>query len=72
MEKELQKMYDSEINVQISSFWDGEWHIAIGDKMNGYFYPEFDYCSLGEVISSLQDLIKTHYPNSKYVKDLAP
>ena len=70
MIEELQKMYDSEINVQISSFWDGEWKVAVGDKVNGFYYPKFDYCSLDEVIPTLQDLIKIHYPNSKYAKNL--
>lgn len=71
METELQKMYDSEINVQISSFWDGGWRIALGDRVNGFIHPKWDSCELHEVVSALQELILEHYPNSLYAKSLS-
>jgi hypothetical protein len=70
MEEELQKLYNSEINVQISCFWDGGWSVALGDNMNGYKKPDFDTCEISEIIPTLQELAKKHYPNSKYVQDL--
>lgn len=72
MQKELQKMYDSEINVRISSFWDGGWYVMVGDDMNGFHRPKWDCCELHEVIPALQELIKEHYPNSKYAWSLRP
>lgn len=71
MEEELRKMYDSEINVQISSFWDGGWSVALGDEMNGYKRPKWQSCEIEEIIPALQELIKEHYPNSKYVRELS-
>lgn len=70
MEKELQKMYDSEINVQISCFWDGGWSVKIGDPVNGFHRPKWDSCELNEVIPALQELIREHYPKSTYAKSL--
>ncbi len=70
MEEELKKMYDSEINIRIQSFWDADWSvfIMVGDKWVGS--EEFDVCNLDEIIPTLQDLIKKHLPNSKYAKEL--
>ena len=33
---EFQKIYDSEINIRISSFWDCGIEVRLGDEMNGY------------------------------------
>jgi len=33
---ELQKIYDSEINVSISWLWDGGITVRLGDQMNGF------------------------------------
>lgn len=70
MEKELKKIYDSEINVRVQSFWDGGWCVAVGDELNGLHWPKWDSCELKEVIPALQELIKEHYPNSTYAKSL--
>ena len=37
---ELQKIYDSEINVEIGWFWDCGIKIRLGDQMNGYLAEE--------------------------------
>lgn len=70
MEHELKKIYDSEINIEISCFWDSGWQVRIGDSINGYKYPDWDCCELDEVIPALQELIKKHYPESEYAKSL--
>jgi hypothetical protein len=31
---ELQRIYDSEINAEITWFWDGGFTVRLGDKMN--------------------------------------
>ena len=37
---ELQKIYDSEINLRISWLWDGGIDVRLGDEMNGYLAEE--------------------------------
>ena len=37
---ELQRIYDSEINVEIGWSWDGGIDVRLGDKMNGYLAEE--------------------------------
>lgn len=34
--KIIQRLYDLEINISISSFWDGGFEVKLGDEMNGY------------------------------------
>lgn len=70
MKEELQKMYDSEINVNIKSFWDSEWQVSIMVGNVWFSTEDFDICSLDEVIPALQELIKKHLPESKYAKEL--
>lgn len=69
MEKELQRIYDSEINVRIQSFWDGGFRVAVGDEMNGLHWPKWDSCEIKDIIPALQDLIREHYPQSAYARD---
>ena len=37
---ELQRIYDSEINVRIGWLWDGGIEVRLGDDMNGYLAEE--------------------------------
>jgi hypothetical protein len=37
---ELQKIYDSEINLRISWFWDNGFDLRFRDEMNGYLAEE--------------------------------
>ena len=32
----FQDLYDSEINITISTFWDGGFFVQLGDEMNGF------------------------------------
>jgi hypothetical protein len=34
---ELQKIYASEINVEISWLWDGGIEVTLGDRLNGFW-----------------------------------
>jgi hypothetical protein len=38
---ELQKIYDDERNIQISSFWDSGWTVKFGDPTNGFTRTEY-------------------------------
>ena len=35
----LQRLYDSEINIELSSFWDSGYTWRLGDPANGYREP---------------------------------
>jgi hypothetical protein len=61
LETELQKMYDSEIHVDIGWLWDGGIDVSIGnDEVTG------NVSTVTEVLPWLQDAIAKHYPESKY------
>jgi len=63
----FQKVYDSEINFQVSTFWDGGFTIKMGDEMNGFkdkLGATVD--TWEEVEPALHDLAIKHYPGSKY------
>jgi hypothetical protein len=67
---ELQKIYDSEINMEISWFWDGGIDIRLGDKMNGYL-AEDNVRSVDEIIPWIQESIAHFYPESAYARSLS-
>ena len=68
---ELQRIYDSEINVEISWFWDGGIFLRLGDKMNG-FLAEEEVDSVADVLPWLQEAIARFYPHSSYAQSLEP
>jgi len=37
---ELQKIYDSEINIRIGWLWDGGIEVRLGDEVNGFLAEE--------------------------------
>jgi hypothetical protein len=67
---ELQNIYDSEINMEISWFWDGGIDIRLGDKMNGYL-AEGNVPSVDEIIPWIQEAIAHFYPESAYARSLS-
>lgn len=66
--KEMQKVYDSEINFTIGHFWDEGVTLKIGDDMNGFKYEstELDYKS---AIEKLIIKIIELYPDSTYAQE---
>lgn len=40
----LARLYRSEINVSISTFWDGGWDVKLGDEMNGFVAETTIHC----------------------------
>jgi hypothetical protein len=68
---ELQRIYDSEINVRIFWFWDGGFTVQLGDQMNGYLAEE-TVASAAEILPWLQTAIAHFYPDSTYTRDLDP
>ena len=68
---ELQRIYDSEINIRIGWMWDGGIEIRLGDEMNG-FKAEETVPSAEEILPWLQEAIAHFYPESTYAMSLAP
>ena len=68
---ELQRIYDSEINMQIGWLWDGGVEICLGDDMNGYEAVE-TLGSVAETLPWLQEAIARFYPDSTYASSLGP
>ena len=66
---ELQRIYDSEINVSISWLWDGGIDVRLGDAMNG-FLAEENVPSTDEIVPWLQEAVAHFYPSSSYAKSL--
>ena len=67
---ELQKIYDSEIDIRISWLWDAGIDVWLGDDVNGYVAQE-NVRSLAEMLPWFQEAITHFYPASDYAKSLA-
>lgn len=61
----MQQLYESEINVWITSFWDDGFYVRLGDEMNG-FRTE-GHCMTWEAVERwLDEQARIHYPNSVF------
>ena len=63
----LQELYDSEINFELSCFWNGGFIWKLGDSANGYT-AEGQADSVSEAITQLRDAALTHFPQSEFAK----
>jgi hypothetical protein len=61
----LQKLYDSEINFSISTFWDGGFDWKLGDEMNG-FREEGGADTFDEAVADLVKAALKHFPDSVF------
>jgi hypothetical protein len=61
IDEALKRLYDKEINCSISSFWDGQWRVQIGDELNG-FKAESTEIRIEDVAQALIDLAKETHP----------
>jgi hypothetical protein len=68
---ELQRIYDSEINMEIGWFWDSGIDVRLGDEMNGYLAAE-NVGSVAEILPWLQEAIAHFFPDSTYAFSLDP
>src|SRR5215475_9206498 len=64
---ELQKIYDSEINVEMGWLWDGGIDVRLGDWMNG-FLAEENVTSVPDILPWLQEAIAHFYLDSTYAR----
>jgi hypothetical protein len=63
----LSDLYESEINVSMSWFWDGGIDVKIGDPLNGY-RAESKVVTVAEVVFWLRDQACTLYPDSEFAR----
>jgi hypothetical protein len=61
----MQHIYDSEINVSVSSFWDGGFEWKIGDDMNG-FKAEGVAEDWDSTVYEMAEAISLRYPDSVF------
>jgi hypothetical protein len=61
-------LHDSEINGEISWFYDGVWGAKIGDRLNGYT-AEGTFNSFPQAMRWLRDKALELYPDSEFAKD---
>jgi hypothetical protein len=65
LQDELQKIYDSEINVSISWMWDAGIDVKLGGEMNG-FLAEGNVKTVNDILPWLQKAIAEHLDESTY------
>ena len=63
----LQELYESEINFEMSCFWDGGIDWKLGDEMNG-FNAKGCADTVPEAIQELNDAALEHFPDSQFAK----
>jgi hypothetical protein len=64
----FQRLYDSEINFEVSSFYDAEFDVRLGDALNG-FLAQDKVETWAEVETWLRDQALAHFPDSKFAQD---
>ena len=69
--EELQRIYESEINIEIGWVWDGGINVRLGDRRNGYEAEE-NLKSVADILLWLQEAIAHFYPESEYARALNP
>ena len=63
----FQRLYDSEINFSVSTFWDGGFDVNLGDHLNG-FKAETNVRTWAEVEPWLEAAAREHFPDSDFAK----
>jgi hypothetical protein len=66
----MQRLYDSEINVTVSTFWDGGFDVKLGDYING-FVAETTVSTWAEVEPWLEAEAVKHWPESDFARTAA-
>lgn len=66
LESLCKKLYDSEINFVISTFWDSGYTVQLGDNMNGFLEESGCLDDTDEVARELTRMAIKHFPQSKF------
>jgi hypothetical protein len=64
----LQRLYDSEINFEISGFYDAGFDVRLGDALNG-FVDQGKIETWADAEAWLRDQALAHFPDSKFAQD---
>jgi hypothetical protein len=64
----LQRLYDSEINFEVSAFYDAGFDVRLGDPLNG-FLAEGKVETWAAAEAWLRDQALAHFPDSKFAQD---
>lgn len=71
LDQVLTRLYESEINVSIVSFWDGGYEVGLGDRING-FRAENTFWKAEAIAPWLDAQARRHYPKSEYAAQPPP
>jgi hypothetical protein len=63
----FQRLYDSEINFEVSSFYDAGIDVRLGDALNG-FLAQGKVDTWAEAEAWLRDQAVAHFPDSEFAK----
>jgi hypothetical protein len=64
----FRRLYDSEINFEVSGFYDAGFDVRLGDHLNG-FLAEGKVETWDEAEAWLRDQALAHFPDSKFAQD---
>jgi len=67
----LQRLYDSEINFEVSGFYDAGFDVRLGDALNG-FLAQGKVNTWAEVEGWLREQALAHFPHSVFAKGKVP
>ena len=62
-------LYESEINFELSCFWDVGFIWKLGDDANGYV-AEGNTRTVEEAMTKIADAALTHFPDSDFAKKI--
>lgn len=63
----LQALYNSEINFELSTFWDGGFEWKLGDAVNGFKESGTAETLIGAEVALAEAALR-HYPDSIFAK----
>jgi hypothetical protein len=63
----FQRLYDSEINFEVSGFYDAGFDVRLGDALNGFLEGKVE--TWAEAEAWLRDQALAHFPGSKFAQD---
>jgi hypothetical protein len=63
----FQRLYDSEINFEVSGFYDAGFEVRLGDALNG-FLAHGKVGTWAEAEAWLRDQAVAHFPDSEFAK----
>jgi len=60
--KMLQEIYDREVNISITTFWDSGYTVMLGDNMNGFVAEGDNFDTFEDAVVFLREELDKHFP----------